>query len=53
MTRQSYYKAQKTYNVASLVTSHGHPVAAPANVEHGNAGNEPHVMLNLVIFREK
>jgi len=42
MTRQSYYRAQKTYNVASLVTAHGHPVAVPANAARGNAGNKDH-----------
>ncbi|CAD6259972.1 unnamed protein product [Miscanthus lutarioriparius] len=42
MTRQSYYRAQKTYNVASLVTAHGHPVAVPTNAARGNAGNKDH-----------
>lgn len=39
MTRQSYYKAQKTYNVAALVTALGQPVVVPDNAAHGDAGD--------------
>lgn len=38
MTQQSYYKAQKTYNVTSVVTSYGQQVAAPPAPEDGNNG---------------
>lgn len=38
MTRQGFYKARKTYSVASLVTSHGQAIAIPHNAGHGESG---------------
>lgn len=38
LTQQSYYRAQKSYQVTSVVTSHGQQVAVPEVAPDGNDG---------------
>lgn len=40
LTEQSFYRAQKTYNVAVLVTAYGHQVVAPNNAPNINPSSE-------------
>lgn len=39
LTQQSYYRAQKTYNVTSLVTTYGHHVPGVDPAADGGAGH--------------
>lgn len=41
LTQQSYYRAQKSYQVASIVTSHGHQVVVPHAAGNGDDDRAP------------